>query len=340
MLKNFMHYNCLCGSGKKFKSCCSNNKKKLNCINFLIHLLEDFNKSAKEYADECWHSNREGVKKLLSPAFDMLDQINNPTAIILGAGNCRDLPLKQLVEKCSYVELVDIDYSAIKKARATLPEDLQKKVKCTWLDITGLYHTIVPDIFDHILNARLNEALWMLRANIDNPKPMKSPITKKFDLSVSINVVSQLIGLNFNIMTRDSETMHNNEFQMLSTESINMILKDAQILSNTVITLQHMELLHKITKPTGLAIVSSDKFSWGWDVITRSPVTDLIDSPEEMLVPTVQQMLIEKNLDIMGSTIDKHYHGLFSPKKHLQWLWHFNEDKTFLVDGYVLSPKR
>lgn len=100
-----------------------------------------------------------------------------------------------------------------------------------------------------------------------------------------------------------------------------------------------MKLLHAITASDGLVAISSDKFQWGSDAKAKSPVTDIVDHPEKMLDPEIQQRLLRLGLHIVGSNIDKHVDDLFTIVNRTQWLWHFTDEKTYLVDGYLLTPK-
>lgn len=61
------------------------------------------------------------------------------TALVFGAGACHDIPLAELAGRFKQVVLLDADLNATKKAVASLPQDLQKKVTLEQADLTGIF---------------------------------------------------------------------------------------------------------------------------------------------------------------------------------------------------------
>src|SRR5437667_3737606 len=59
-------------------------------------------------------------------------------ALILGAGNCLDIPLLQLTDKFDEVTLVEVDYESTERVVRQLTLDRQRKTKVIAADITGV----------------------------------------------------------------------------------------------------------------------------------------------------------------------------------------------------------
>ena len=59
------------------------------------------------------------------------------TALVLGAGKCREIPLEELARQFDRVVLVDLDGPSMRDAVATLPEPLRPKVEIRVSDVTS-----------------------------------------------------------------------------------------------------------------------------------------------------------------------------------------------------------
>src|SRR5579884_1033764 len=60
-----------------------------------------------------------------------------PTAVVLGAGACTELPLERLARACERVTLVDLDARGMGAAREELPAGLRGRVQLLEADVTG-----------------------------------------------------------------------------------------------------------------------------------------------------------------------------------------------------------
>lgn len=96
----------------------------------------------------CYQDHFARSREAISHAVDVLGK----TALIVGAGPCRDLPLKRLAERFDRVVLVDMDVRHTRKAVESLPQELQGKFMIEQGDLTGLFEEFAAGA-DKIANA-------------------------------------------------------------------------------------------------------------------------------------------------------------------------------------------
>src|SRR6185437_11194662 len=77
---------------------------------------------------------------ILSTATVALEQVSTDetTALIVGAGNCTDIPIKKLATMFKKVRLVDLDKDAMMAAVREIDPSLQEKIEIVQADISGI----------------------------------------------------------------------------------------------------------------------------------------------------------------------------------------------------------
>ncbi len=324
---------CPCGSTKPFVSCCRRKKPVAHTLNSLANTLVIANQQAKANATDTWNSNRQGVYDFISDTVYGLNTKEYTKVAILGAGNCEDLPLAFLAEHAARIDLYDVDWLAINAAKSALPGKLQKKLHCYCADITGLYTTLIPELQTFLESGQMEEAFLLLQRFYRNPKN-KFSINRKYDLVLSVNIVSQLFSVFFDLLMKTLIQMRRIENSPIVAEFMALINN----IADEIVPEQHLRILHSLTSPKGKSIITVDKFHWGSFDGIKSPITDLISEPEDMLKQDIHQMLQAKGHHVQGSAIDTLYEKYFSLQKRDQWLWRFHDDRVFLVDGFILKP--
>ena len=59
------------------------------------------------------------------------------TALLIGAGKCRDIPLPEILENFDSIEIVDLNFEGAKEALKQVPVDLRKKIHLNPIDASG-----------------------------------------------------------------------------------------------------------------------------------------------------------------------------------------------------------
>lgn len=91
---------CPCLRDKPYLDCCG---KEVNSEDTYVHYLTMLNKNTINYYG-AWYEHREAIKKLISESLLQLRKRNK--CIVLGAGNCNDIPLEYLGENFQQIGLV------------------------------------------------------------------------------------------------------------------------------------------------------------------------------------------------------------------------------------------
>ncbi len=116
------------------------------------------------------------------------------TALVLGAGACREIPLEELAEMFNRVVLVDLDSPSMSAAVARIPRHLRNKIEIRVSDVTSFAKPLM-DATAHIMgNARTaSDAFIQLRSLYGAINAIERPPSlPQADLVVSSLVLSEL----------------------------------------------------------------------------------------------------------------------------------------------------
>jgi len=115
--------------------------------------------------------------------------------VVLGAGKCDEIPLKELVARFERVVLIDLEVNLIESAVAACefsPED-RANIEIIEGDVTGLTNQVVASVSDAIASSTgAQEALLAMSEAIGLAETASLPIVGKFDLVVASCVLCQL----------------------------------------------------------------------------------------------------------------------------------------------------
>lgn len=116
------------------------------------------------------------------------------TALVLGAGKCREIPLEDLARLFDRVVLVDLDAMSMNEAVAQLPQQLRHKVVTRVSDVTSFAEPLMEAIAHVVREARTPpDAVSELRALPTNFNAIRrDPKLPRADLVVSSLVLSEL----------------------------------------------------------------------------------------------------------------------------------------------------
>jgi len=115
--------------------------------------------------------------------------------LILGAGHCAELPLKELAARFEKITINDVDNAVLEEglAAAGLTEAERQKLTIHIADLTGVTESLISRIED-ILSANRDPqaAIEAMSHLLDTALVAGMPITGKFDLVIASCVLSQL----------------------------------------------------------------------------------------------------------------------------------------------------
>jgi hypothetical protein len=123
------------------------------------------------------------------------EEVQPGRAIVLGAGNCAEIPLAELVARFEQLTLNDVDGTLLEQgiAAAGLDAAAQAKIDVRVADLTGVTDPIIEKI-EAVLGAisDLDTAVEQMATIVDEEQPTNMPIEGQFDLVVASCVLSQL----------------------------------------------------------------------------------------------------------------------------------------------------
>ena len=253
-----------------------------------------------------YRNNRlESIKPFLS---------QNKNVIILGAGNCNDLALEEILESTKSVTLVDIDIDSVKKG-IKKQNLLEKDFNLINLDLTGLSSVNFYSQFSKMLEENnSNEKIYQSLKTMVTEVNQKQLLNKKYDLVISTPVYSQLV--------------YSKLFEMIDTSAkLHKGLKNEIIQLMPIIIRNYNDFMISILKNNGYIILWSD----------------LITLNEEVKDNKELQSIYEKYKKTYGLGIPDY--GIENLCEHLIvkdsfWdVWPFNKKINFLIKGIIGQVK-
>lgn len=141
-----------------------------------------------------WDAHYRLCQKAILEAADQAT--SHRTAVILGAGTLRDIPLEALSARFEQVVLVDLLF--LKSARARSSHF--SNVRLVETDVTGL----LKPLFDHNVRQPFNDLVWK------TPNLSSFVSNAEIDLVVSLNLITQLplVPINLRLKQEKPESKH------------------------------------------------------------------------------------------------------------------------------------
>ena len=117
------------------------------------------------------------------------------TALVLGASQCREIPLEELARTFDRVVLVDLDAESMSEAVASLPEALQRRVDIRVSDVTSFAQPLMEATARIVEQARTAAAAFTALGSLyDRIETLRRfPELPQADLVVSSLVLSELV---------------------------------------------------------------------------------------------------------------------------------------------------
>ncbi|MEF3309411.1 hypothetical protein PV433_10905 [Paenibacillus sp. GYB004] len=275
----------------------------------------------KQVVEVQWDHHRNFISDLVSIGIEA-DSVKK-SALILGAGNCNDFNLSQIVYHfASKTSLLDIDEKSVKRSIQRLDPKVQKLVRPVVKDLTGLfYDRKLFDYLNHLMKQELLAANEILRNWVEHKYRIcpEYVIPGKHSFLMSANVSTQLI-IPFQLMAYHADPM-------LFTNELSIM---ADIMARN-----HLKQIAKALVTGGRAIIVSEQYEWG---NVGNPTHSIINSPEQLLEMHVQDSLEQVGLFIRGriSRFMVDEMSEFQVDAEATWLWNFSGERHYLVKGWVV----
>ncbi len=245
---------------------------------------------------------------------------NQPrTAVILGTGNCFDIPLPEIIDSFDSIALVDVDTGSTERALSDLSVKELGKVSLVGADVTGIM-TEFGSSLHKLADKTPNISTFVTAASgiIEsiNPSGRQPHISEDFSFVCSQLLLSQL-GLPPKLYL--DSLLREKYGTSLSCDKGGMEEPMVRALSNLTARLQtsHIHYLAQLARREG-AVHFADTYTVGVDTPDAPPI-----------IPMVFDHLI-------APIIDEHFSEIAARKG---WLWKQPSGKLFTVVSHSLTPK-
>ncbi len=221
-----------------------------------------------EYEDY-WRPHIENSRRGIREAAGLVSKTG--TALVLGAGKCREIPLEELTRKFDRVVLVDLDAPSMRDAVATLPEPLRPKVEIRVSDVTSFAEPLMEATSRIVERAQSADEAFSELGSLyrDIEALQRFPELPRADLVVSSLVLSEL--------ARYPSTYT----AQLVKEKFDADLSEwsgyGELWRNlrTFASQDHAETLARLSRPGGVAYFA--------DTVARGPDVGRVDSEQRRL---------------------------------------------------------
>lgn len=323
---------CACGSELRIEDCCQ-----LKYPSIRIKPELDLRTSSTY---EVWGTVRLALWMAICKQLKGFNRFENTNIIIFGAGECEDLPIDFICDRFSDIVLVDKDNEALKKSVRLIPENLRHKVTHVIWDVTGLLKKYIPDII-HGRYGKYKDAVKFLNQlgkklpEVEIPHEVKDRMPFAFTISdLILTQLSRNFVIGLNILTKGKSSL--------------TLTNDLEPFFNRL-SIQHLQLLHRVTQKEGKILVLADTFTYGEEIDnTRPKFNEAFNTYGESMFYSgliTDKMISEWwfKYPANGGSKVLYYLKKYNFKKlqcdtQYHWWWPFSDKKWYFVLCYVLTP--
>ncbi len=225
--------------------------------------FEELQQSRNRESADAWQLYAPHRERVTSLILQSLGSDSSGCVCLLGAGNCNDVDLNRLVDRCSEVHLVDLDADAMRSGieRQGLTGDERIQVSSD-VDVTGVFDRLKPNATEE--SGLATDAIAELADTAQRHSPALN--CGSFDVVASVCLLSQLI----DAVTR-------------SFPDPNVALPLVQAVRR-----RHLRLMLELCRPGGRAILFSE-------VVSSDTCPELAAAPDEHLPGLLAQLLAAQN---------------------------------------------
>jgi hypothetical protein len=239
-------------------------------------------------------------------------------AIILGAGNCIDIPLTELALPFDSTTLVDAHAGAMQQAVSALPLTDMQHVRLVRADATGS----LAKFADRVQNVAADKPTYESFASAAataitdiDPKDTLPDLGSNYTFVCSQLVLSQLGGIPLSFLEHVTRRTYNSEPSDPARPS-SQILLEAMHIFITSLHRAHIDLLAGLVAPTG-SVYFADTYSQ----LTMSQPKPMFDHRA------------------VNTKLQKHFEAAQQGNVSKHWMWKPAPDRLFWVQAHLLRPK-
>lgn len=271
-----------------------------------------------------WEEHRNHTMKYIDEA---CKGISNPSVLVIGSGNCDDIELELLSNKCQYIRLVDIDTESTERAiKRRIPT--ATNIEVVNLNILNIEDSIFEDMAtairskdkDAILN-KANQVVQMIPSSFVTLTP-----DMHFDVVVILPIFSQLTTYFYNVLQKAEipgdlyKTVDRKILPQLANYWSKLALNNAQT----------------YLKQDGKLVFISDMVDM-YESVCKPFLSDLKSGNLDTMETAINQVHIARGGYSAG--VD----GLISWLKSKSdltveyWIWKFGKNKEYFVIGGIIK---
>ncbi len=194
------------------------------------------------------------------------------TAVVLGAGSCREIPLEGLAQRFERVVLADLDEQSMREAVGRLPAELQDRVEIRVSDITSFAQSMMRRVEEALeQSSSAEEAFDRLGQIYDAVSEFgEGPSLPKADFVISSLVLAELP----RYPRTYADRLLRNKFRVRLSAWENHV--QAQEKLQRFVVGDHVEILARLCKPGGVVYFA--------DAIARGPLSSKLTAAETQRV--------------------------------------------------------
>ncbi len=240
-------------------------------------------------------------------------------ALILGAGACIDIPLRDIVETFEQTTVVELDTDATESASARLPRRLRSKMQIVRADISGFVQpmgTLIDQAGREPTWLQFTEVLDRGIRSID-PVQAAPDLGRDYDFVCSHLVMSQMASMPLNYA--DSRAFAQYDKGIAADDEINL---------SASIPASPDESLHRFTEQAQLAHL---------DVLKRSVAVSGIVHFADTLFHIEGSKQIPLTTAAVEPGIEARFDRIGTERA---WLWRPEHSRSLVVSQSILTPKQ
>jgi hypothetical protein len=265
-------------------------------------------------------------KHAITVAADMAARIagsDAPTALILGAGACTDIPLRHIVKTFEQTTVVEMDVDATTIAiDKLLPQTLRPKVRVVQADATGFLQPI-----NEAIERAVDQPEWpgfvdALKSGLDAIEPAQTlpDLGKGYAFVCSHLVMSQLANTPVHYADQLSQTKYGKNLEYVDLEHV----EPEDILSANPV----LQILHEFATKTHLAHADLLRRS-----VAASGIVHFADTLFHIEGENYTQLVTARIKDELAARFD-------TVGQERSWEWRPDTECSYKVWQATLTPKK
>jgi hypothetical protein len=269
---------------------------------------------------------------------------NPPRVLVLGAGACLDVPLRELCQADARVRLVDVDGPALSQAFDRLPPGLRRQVDVRRLDLTGgldrLAATVAPSVETAAAEALAGLPERLAAFRFERPAFAELP-PASWDMVISSAVLSQLIAFPSDAVLARWVAQARRHARHLLDQAMEARIAEQLLRLEAESVAAHVALLAELVAPDGVVYLSTELLAPPVAARTFAEARAALERRFGAAVPDGPDVLPAARAASVALA------GLFSVLDRRTWLWDFLRPgaaagaapQLFGMTGWLLAPR-